>query len=214
MVEVRKTVTVVFSDVSGSTSLGEQLDPEALRHVMERYFVEARTVLERHGGTVEKFIGDAVMACFGVPTAHEDDALRAVKAAAEMKDRLVLLNEEFAREPGVRLGVRTGVNTGEAVVGDPETGQFFATGDAVNVAARLEGAAGPGEILMGTLTYRLVREAVSRRGPRATRAQGQGGACGGVAARRGSSRRAGVHEEAGRAFRREGRGTGGPAGGV
>jgi class 3 adenylate cyclase len=111
MMEARKTVTVVFSDVSSSTSLGERLDPEALRHVMERYFAEARSVLERHGGTVEKFIGDAVMACFGVPTAHEDDALRAVRAVAELRERLAVLNEELAREPGVRLGVRTGVNT-------------------------------------------------------------------------------------------------------
>jgi class 3 adenylate cyclase/tetratricopeptide (TPR) repeat protein len=160
MVEVRKTVTVVFSDVSGSTSLGEQLDPEALRRVLERYFAETRSVLERHGGTVEKFIGDAVMACFGVPAAHEDDALRAVRAAAEVGERIAALNEELAQEPGVRLGVRTGVNTGEVVVGDPASGQFFATGDAVNVAARLEGAAEPGEILLGPLTYGLVRDAV------------------------------------------------------
>jgi class 3 adenylate cyclase/tetratricopeptide (TPR) repeat protein len=160
VVEARKTVTIVFVDVSGSTSLGERLDPEALRRVMERYFAEARSVLERHGGTVEKFIGDAVMACFGIPAAHEDDALRAVRAAAELRERLAALNEEFAREPGVRLRVRTGVNTGEAVVGDVEGGQFFATGDAVNVASRVEGAAQPGEILLGPITYRLVREAV------------------------------------------------------
>jgi class 3 adenylate cyclase len=130
VVEARKTVTIVFADVSGSTSLGERLDPEALRRVMERYFAEARSVLERHGGTVEKFIGDAVMACFGIPAAHEDDALRAVRAAAELRERLAALNEEFTRQPGVRLRVRTGVNTGEAVVGDAEGGQFFATGDA------------------------------------------------------------------------------------
>jgi class 3 adenylate cyclase/tetratricopeptide (TPR) repeat protein len=160
MAEARKVVTVVFADVAGSTALGEALDPEALRRVIERYFREARTVLEQHGGTVEKFIGDAVMAVFGIPEAHEDDALRAARAAAEMSERLALLNEELAREPGIRLGVRTGVNTGEAVVGDTESGQFFATGDAVNVAARLEGAAGPGEILLGSLTYRLVREEV------------------------------------------------------
>jgi class 3 adenylate cyclase len=82
MAEARKTVTIVFTDLTGSTSLGERLDPEALRRVMERYFGETRSVLERHGGTVEKFIGDAVMAVFGIPTTHEDDALRAVKAAA------------------------------------------------------------------------------------------------------------------------------------
>jgi class 3 adenylate cyclase len=97
MGEARKIVTIVFSDVIGSTSLGEQLDAEAVRRVMERYFAEARTVLERHGGTVEKFIGDAVMAAFGIPAAYEDDALRAVKAAAEMRDRLEQLNEEPGR---------------------------------------------------------------------------------------------------------------------
>jgi class 3 adenylate cyclase/tetratricopeptide (TPR) repeat protein len=160
MAEARKTVTVVFIDVTGSTSLGERLDPEALRHVMERYFGETRSVLERHGGLVEKFIGDAVMAVFGIPATHEDDALRAVKAAAEMRERLAVLNTEIERERGVTLAVRTGVNTGEAVVGDPESGQFYATGDAVNVAARLEQAAAPGEILLGPLTQRLVGDAV------------------------------------------------------
>src|SRR5688500_11794395 len=158
--EARKTVTVVFSDVTGSTSLGEQLDPEALRRVMERYFEEMRTVLERHGGTVEKFIGDAVMAVFGIPELHEDDALRAIRAAAEMREALAALNGELERERGVVLAVRTGVNTGEVVAGDPAGGQFYATGDAVNVAARLEQAAAPGEILLGEQTRRLVRDAV------------------------------------------------------
>jgi class 3 adenylate cyclase/predicted ATPase len=160
MAEARKTVTIVFSDVAGSTSLGDRLDPEALRRVMERYFAEMRSVLERHGGTVEKFIGDAVMAAFGIAAAHEDDALRAVRAAAEMGDRLVDLNEELERERGISLQVRTGVNTGEAVTGDPSGGQFYATGDAVNVAARLEQAAEPGEVLLGEQTYRLVQDAV------------------------------------------------------
>jgi class 3 adenylate cyclase/predicted ATPase len=160
MSETRKLVTIVFSDVTGSTSLGEQLDSEAVRRVMERYFAEMRAVLERHGGTVEKFIGDAVMAVFGVPTAHEDDALRAVKASAEMRERLVELNHELERERGMGLVVRTGVNTGEVVAGDPTGGQFYATGDAVNVAARLEQAAQPGDILLGEQTYRLVRNAV------------------------------------------------------
>jgi class 3 adenylate cyclase/tetratricopeptide (TPR) repeat protein len=160
MAESRKTVTIVFADVSGSTALGERLDPEAMRRVMERYFAEMRAVLERHGGTVEKFIGDAVMAVFGIPTVHEDDALRAVRAAAEMREGLATLNEELGRERGVELAVRTGVNTGEVVAGDAGEGQAFATGDAVNVAARLEQAAEPGEILLGELTRRLVREAV------------------------------------------------------
>jgi len=160
MGEARKTVTVVFSDVTDSTSLAERLDAEAVRRVMERYFGEARTVLERHGGTVEKFIGDAVMAAFGVPTAHEDDALRAVRAAAEMRERLERLNKELRRELGVALAVRTGINTGEVVAGDPSEGQFYATGDAVNVAARLEQTARPGEVILGEATYRLVRDAV------------------------------------------------------
>jgi class 3 adenylate cyclase len=160
MAEARKTVTIVFSDVAGSTSLGDRLDPEALRRVMERYFAEMRSVLERHGGTVEKFIGDAVMAAFGIPAAHEDDAMRAVRAAAEMGGRLADLNEDFERERGISLQVRTGVNTGEVVTGDPSEGQFYATGDAVNVAARLEQAAEPGEVLLGEQTYRLVQDAV------------------------------------------------------
>jgi class 3 adenylate cyclase len=128
MTQTRKVVTVVFMDVSGSTALGEQLDSEAVRHVMERYFGAARLVLERHGGTVEKFIGDAVMAAFGIPAAHEDDPLRAVRAAIEMRERLTELNEEFLRRFGVTLAVRTGINTGEVVAGDRTEGQFSASG--------------------------------------------------------------------------------------
>jgi class 3 adenylate cyclase/tetratricopeptide (TPR) repeat protein len=158
--EVRKTVTVVFSDVIGSTALGERADPEILRRVMGRYFEEMRAALERHGGTVEKFIGDAVVAVFGIPQLHEDDALRAVKAAAEMQSGLAALNEQLERERGVSIAARTGVNTGAVVAGDPATGQSFATGDAVNVAARLEQAAQAGEILIGAETYHLVRDAV------------------------------------------------------
>ncbi len=158
--EMRKTVTVVFSDVTGSTALGEQLDPESLRRVMGRYFDEMKAVVEAHEGTVEKFIGDAVMAVFGIPLVHEDDALRAVRAASEMRERLGSLNEELQRDWGVRIDVRTGVNTGEVVSGDPSGGQRFATGDAVNVAKRFEEAAPPNEILIGETTYRLVRDAV------------------------------------------------------
>src|SRR5437762_9347628 len=158
--EVRKTVTVVFSDVTGSTSLGERLDPESMRKVMGRYFEEMRSDLERHGGTVEKFVGDAVMAVFGIPRLHEDDALRAVRAVSEMRESLAALNKELERDHGVTIGVRTGVNTGEVVAGDPSAGQTLVTGDAVNVAARLEQAAAPGEILIGEETFRLVRDAV------------------------------------------------------
>jgi class 3 adenylate cyclase/type II secretory pathway predicted ATPase ExeA len=158
--EVRKTVTVVFSDLRGSTSLGEQLDSESLREVMTRYFDEMRAVLEAHGGTIEKFIGDAVMAVFGLPRVHEDDALRAVRAAAETRTALASLNEELERQYGVRLANRTGVNTGEVVSGDATTGQRLVTGDTVNVAARLEQAAPELEVLIGEPTYRLVRDAV------------------------------------------------------
>jgi class 3 adenylate cyclase/tetratricopeptide (TPR) repeat protein len=140
----RKVVTVLFCDVTGSTTLGERLDPEALRRVMAGYFATARAAIERHGGTVEKFIGDAVMAVFGVPVVHEDDALRAVRAAIELRD-------------AVEIDVRIGVNTGEVVTGGTET---LATGDAVNIAARLEQAAASGEVLIGAETYALVRDAV------------------------------------------------------
>jgi class 3 adenylate cyclase/tetratricopeptide (TPR) repeat protein len=142
--EVRKVVTVLFCDVTGSTAMGERLDPEQLRGVMAEYFAVARAAIERHGGTVEKFIGDAVMAVFGVPTVREDDALRAVRAALELCE-------------ASSLDLRIGVNTGEVVTGSGET---LVTGDAVNVAARLEQSAGPGEVLLGDATYQLVRHAV------------------------------------------------------
>jgi class 3 adenylate cyclase/tetratricopeptide (TPR) repeat protein len=145
--EVRKVVTVVFCDLTGSTALGATTDPEALRSTMRSYYEEMRTILERHGGTVEKFIGDAVMAVFGVPVSHEDDALRAVRAAWEMR----------AAVPDLGLTARIGVNTGEVVTGEGDT---LVTGDAVNVAARLEQAAAPGEVLIGVETRHLVRGAV------------------------------------------------------
>jgi class 3 adenylate cyclase/tetratricopeptide (TPR) repeat protein len=158
--ETRKIVTVLFSDLAGSTALGEKLDPEALRRLMSRYFEETRIVLERHGGSVEKFIGDAVVAVFGVPRLHEDDALRAVRAAGELREMLADLNAEFDRTWDVTLEVRTGVNTGEVIAGDPGGGQSFVAGDTVNTAARLEQIAQAGEILIGESTYRLVRNAV------------------------------------------------------
>ena len=144
----------MFVDVAGSTSLGERLDPESLRQLMGEFFDLAKGVVERHGGVVEKFIGDAVMAVFGLSTIHEDDALRAVRAATELQDRL------SASSLAKQLTIRTGVNTGEVVAGDASAGQRLVTGDAVNTAARLEQAAQPGEILLGIETHRLVREAV------------------------------------------------------
>ena len=158
--EVRKIVTIVFSDVASSTQLGEDLDPESLRRVMSRYFEEMQAVLERHGGVVEKFIGDAVMCVFGVPRVHEDDALRAVRAAVEMRDALAQLNEEFGSSAGVTLVTRTGLNTGEVMAGDVDHAHSLVAGDAVNVASRLENAAAPGEILIADATHRLVRAAV------------------------------------------------------
>src|SRR6185437_14870886 len=144
----RKTVTVVFCDVTGSTELGESTDPEAMRALLARYFERMRGIVESHGGSVEKFIGDAVMAVFGVPLTHEDDALRACRAAVEMREAL----------PELSIAGRLGVNTGQVVTG---TAERLATGDAVNVAARLEQAADPGEVLIGDETLRLVRAAVS-----------------------------------------------------
>jgi class 3 adenylate cyclase/tetratricopeptide (TPR) repeat protein len=146
--EHRKVVTVLFCDLVGSTALGESTDPEALRARMRRYFEDLRVILERHGGTVEKFVGDAVMAVFGIPAAHEDDALRAVRAAVEMRAAVVTHG----------LEARIGINTGGVVVGGE--GETLVTGDAVNVAARLEQAAGTGEILLGAETRLLVRGAV------------------------------------------------------
>src|SRR6266699_1267846 len=143
----RKVVTVLFCDVVGSTELGEKLDPEALRALLARYFERMKAIVESHGGSVEKFIGDAVMAVFGVPVAHEDDALRACRAAVEMRDAL----------PELGVQARIGVNTGEVVTGTEER---LATGDAVNVAARLEQAAASGEALLGADTARRTRDTV------------------------------------------------------
>ena len=171
--EVRKTVTVIFCDVVGSTAMGERLDPESVRRVMSLYFDEMRRVIERHDGTVEKFIGDAVMAVFGVPRLHEDDGLRAVRAAHEMRVALRGLNEELGAGWGVTIANRIGVNTGEVVAGEAVADQRLVTGDAINVAARLEQHAGPGDILIGDKTYRLVRDAVTVEAAEAIAAKGK-----------------------------------------
>jgi class 3 adenylate cyclase/tetratricopeptide (TPR) repeat protein len=158
--DARKVVTVLFSDITGSTGIGRALDPESLQHLLSRYFAEMKVIVERHEGVVSKFIGDAVMAVFGLPRVHEDDALRAVRAAAEMRRRLAELNEEFASNWDVEVAIRTGVNTGEVLAREPEGEESLVVGDAVNTAARLEQAAQPGEILIGAETYRLVHDAV------------------------------------------------------
>ncbi len=156
-VAARKTVSVLFCDLADSTVLGERLDPEPLRELMGSWYEEMRIAVERHGGTVEKFVGDAVMAVFGLPRAHEDDALRAVRAALDMQRAVERLNASLAARDGPALHVRIGINTGEVVTGDDAT--TLVTGDAVNTAKRLEQAAGGGDVLIGAVTERLVRHA-------------------------------------------------------
>ena len=129
--EERKTVTVLFCDIVGSTELGERLDPESVRNVLGRFFEMAQAVVERHGGSVEKFIGDAVMAVFGVPVLHEDDALRAVQAAAALREQTGRLNDELEREYGARLTLRIGVNTGEVAAEEELSARFFFGPDAL-----------------------------------------------------------------------------------
>jgi class 3 adenylate cyclase/tetratricopeptide (TPR) repeat protein len=158
--ERRKLATLLFCDMSGSTAMGERVDAESVRELMFSYFHRMREAIERHGGTVEKFVGDAVMAVFGVPHAHEDDALRACRAAWEMQERLTELNEELESRFGTTIALRIGLNTGEVVAGDATSRETMVTGDAVNIAARLEQAAVPGQVLIGEPTYRLVRDAV------------------------------------------------------
>ena len=159
--ESRRVVTVLFCDLVGSTELGRGLDAESLRAILSLYFERMRGAAERHGGRVEKFIGDAVMVVFGIPQAHEDDALRAVRAAAEMRAAIVELNDDLHRDHGITLATRIGVNTGEVVSGNQSPNQPLVTGDAVNLAARLEQSAGTNEILLGDDTFRLVRDAIT-----------------------------------------------------
>jgi class 3 adenylate cyclase/ketosteroid isomerase-like protein len=151
-----KVVSVVFSDVVGSTELQEKLEAESVRRVMARFYQSMREVVERHGGAIQKFIGDAVVAVFGVPSVGEDDALRAARCAAAMAAALEDLNDELEQTWGVRLQIRTGVNTGELAISD----EGIFVGDTMNTAARLEQAAGTGEVLLGEATWRLVRHEV------------------------------------------------------
>jgi class 3 adenylate cyclase len=156
--EERKLVTVLFADVVGSTSLGEQLDAERLKEVMDSYFSAMREEIESTGGTVEKFIGDAVMAVFGVPAAHEDDPARALRAALRMRERLASLNRDLTGSHGVALEMRIGINSGEVLaVTEPRSGEAMVAGDAVNVAARLQQAAEPGQVLVAERVARATR---------------------------------------------------------
>ncbi|HXY17505.1 MAG TPA: adenylate/guanylate cyclase domain-containing protein [Gaiellaceae bacterium] len=158
--EERKVVSVVFVDLVGSTARAEQLDPEDVRAVLGPYHERVRAELERYGGTVEKFIGDAVVAVFGAPVAHEDDAERAVRAALSAQDAIGGLNEA---DPTLALEVRVGVNTGEALIAvdaRPEAGEAMVSGDVMNTAARLQSAAPPGGVLVGEATYRITERAI------------------------------------------------------
>ena len=151
-------MTILFADVTSSTALGERLDPERLQEVLGTYFGAMREEIEAEGGTVEKFIGDAVMAAFGVPTAHEDDPGRALRAALRMRERLPGVNDDLERRFGVSLQIRTGVNTGEVLAAtNPPAGEPMVTGDAVNAAARLEQGAEPGQIIVAERTARAAR---------------------------------------------------------
>ena len=167
--EQRKLVSVVFADVVGSTAFGSDNDPEAVRSVMGAYFERMKAIAELHGGTVEKFIGDAVMVVFGVPLLHDDDAERAVRAAMAMRDAMAGVNEEL----GVSLAARVGVNSGEAVAGGGADRQFLVTGDAVNVAARLQQGADASEVVVGPLTESLTRVAIEYAGRPAVIAKGK-----------------------------------------
>src|SRR5690349_2467904 len=169
----RKLATILFADLVGSTALGGELDPEHARDLLERFYDAMEAEIALGGGTVEKFIGDAVVAVFGAPAAQEDHAERALQTALWMLERL---RELF----GERLALRIGVNTGDVVVGRPREGSSFATGDAVNVAARLEQAAAPGHVLVGERTAALVGDAFEFGEARTVEAKGKEG---GVAAR-------------------------------
>ena len=158
-VRARRPATIVFADVVDSTALGEDLDPESVHGILERYSEDARAIIERHGGTVEKFIGDAIVGFFGMDELHEDDALRAVRAAVELRESVWRLRDELAKS-GIELDVKLAVNSGDLFVGAGGGRETFATGDAVNVAARLEKLAEPGEILLGDRTYRLAEGAL------------------------------------------------------
>ncbi|HLZ48790.1 MAG TPA: adenylate/guanylate cyclase domain-containing protein [Candidatus Limnocylindria bacterium] len=158
MTEERKLVTVLFADVVGSTALGASHDPEVVRRTLSRAFAEVRRIIESHGGSVEKFIGDAVMAVFGIPRTHDDDADRAVRAAFALRERIAALNADGR----IALELRIGVNSGQVVTGD--AGETLVTGEAVNAGSRIQAAAAPGEILVGALTHQLTDRAV-RYGP-------------------------------------------------
>ena len=158
--EITRFATVVNSDLKGSTALGERLDPETLREVLTLYFDAMRAVFESHGGTIEKIIGDAIVAVFGLPVRHDDDALRAVEAAAESQRALAILNDQLEATWDVRLVVRTGVATGDVIFGEASIGQHVLTGDTMTISSAMEQNAPPLEVLIAGSTYELVRDMV------------------------------------------------------
>ena len=168
----RRLVSIVFADLVGSTGLAERLDPESMHDLLDRFMDRCSTVIERHGGSVEGFAGDAVVGVFGQTELHEDDALRAVRAALELREAGAELSAELERERGVGIALKVGVESGEVFVSAGARRRSFAAGDAFNVASRLEGAAAEGEILLGENVHELVRGSVQRRAARAARAQG------------------------------------------
>jgi adenylate cyclase len=158
----RRTVTVLFADLSGFTALSEQLDPEEVRAFQSELFSELSTTIERYGGFVEKYVGDAAMAVFGAPTAHEDDPERALRAALDMQAGMGRLNERWARRLGRSLALHVGINTGPVVagaIGTTSDAAYAVTGDTVNTAARLQGAAQPGQVLVSRASHALTRHA-------------------------------------------------------
>jgi adenylate cyclase len=160
--ENRRLVTILFADLAGSTQLGETLDPEDLRQFLGRYFAAASRQIQRFGGTIDKYIGDAIMAVFGAPLAHEDDAERAINAALAIQAAFAELNADLTRNRGVASALRIGINTGEVVAGLLEGGNstaYTVVGDTVNTAQRFEAAAPPGGILVSESTWRLTRRA-------------------------------------------------------
>jgi DNA-binding SARP family transcriptional activator len=157
--QYRRLASILFVDVVESMALGERLDPEALGSVQRRYFETVSAALTRHGGTVEKYAGDAVMAAFGVPVSHEDDALRAARAAFEIQAGIEALNEQLVRDHGIALEIRIGIAAGEVVATSAEGGQRFVAGDPVGISARLQREAEPGEIVVGEVVARLIDHA-------------------------------------------------------
>ena len=173
-------MTVLFADLSGYTAFAERMDPEAVKALVDRALMRLGREVERFGGTVDKYIGDNVMAIFGAPVAHEDDAERAVRAGLGMQDAMGEVNEGLPQ--GVHFELRVGVNTGEVLAG--AVGEAYTvTGDTVNVAARLQSAARPGSVTVGERTMRATAAAIDYRALEPLDAQGQGRAGAGLGGR-------------------------------